>query len=115
MQAQESSFGELLLKMRGTYLKDSVETVSPESPLSIHNLDGLQTGLADSSDHFRIPKTKAQKPWIQALEITGKKRSLEKNWPNFGNVQIALVESGIWNISKRPPAKAVEFLPGDRN
>lgn len=52
MQAQEYSFGELLLKMRGTYLKDSVETVSPESPLLIHNWDGLQTGLADSSDHF---------------------------------------------------------------
>lgn len=30
MQAQESSLGELLLKTRGTYLKDSVETVSGE-------------------------------------------------------------------------------------
>lgn len=62
MQAQEYSVGELLLKITDTYLKNSVETVSPESPLSIHQLDGIKTGLVGSSeDYFRILKMKAPK------------------------------------------------------
>jgi len=55
--------GELLLNMRGTYLKDGVETTSPERPLSIHKGGGGKTGLAGTSeDYFRLLKMATQRP-----------------------------------------------------
>lgn len=73
--------------MIGTYLKDRVEIWSLENSLPIHKWGGRKTGLAGTSkDYFRILKMETQRPCIQELEIKGRKRSLEKNWPNFENV-----------------------------
>lgn len=73
--------------MRGTYLKEGVETVSPERPLSIHEGSGRKTGLVGTlEDYSRLLKMATQGSLIQELEIKGKKRSLEKHWPHFENV-----------------------------